>query len=135
MTMTAALASGRRAAERLMDDRATIVRPSGPPGAPDPVTGVVTTPTTPLVTAYPCRLRSFEPFEAKAEVGAQQVTTQRTALRLPVSVTYIPEPGDIVTITVSRHDPSIVGRIFRVANKPTNSLSTAFRVYVDEVTS
>jgi len=118
-----------------MKDRCTIERPTGAASTVDPETSDITVPKQTLVTEYPCRFRSYEPFESSPEVASKTTTVQRTAMRFPVSDDYLPKVGDIVTVTASP-DPSLAAgsRVFRVADIPQNSLSTAFRVYVDEVT-
>lgn len=124
----------REQAESMMTDRATISRPDTSGPVLDDETGDLTPAGTVLVTDYPCRVRSYEPFESTPEVGGQTITVQRTAGRFPVSTAYSPQPGDVVTMTASQHDPSLPDRIFRVASRPQNSISTAYRVYLEEIT-
>ncbi len=135
---TGALRGGRYRAKRRMTERATITRPTGAKPVTDPATGKVTTPMDTIVEDYPCRLRSHEPFETRAEIGGRTVIVERTALRVAASAAYVPREGDVVQITASAFDPSIVTdppRIFRVANIPQHTGPTQFRVPVDEVRS
>lgn len=120
-----------------MTDRCTIERPTGAFSDPDPDSGAVTALYTPLMADYPMRLRSFESYERRGEVGGHEATIQRTAARFPVSGAYIPRPGDRVTITSSRSPAFAVtpNRVFLIADAPQNTHATAYRVYVDEVTA
>lgn len=119
-----------------MTDRCTIERPTGPI-ATDRTTGAVTVEYETLVTDYPTRLRSFEAFERVSDIGGHRTTEQRPAVRFPVSDAYTPRPGDRVTITKSDNPALAVDppRVFLVADAPQNTHATAYRVYVDEVTS
>lgn len=126
------LASAQRLALSLMQDRVTVKRVTGE-GEPDDAYQPTMEYET-VVSDYPCRFRSFEPFETTVEIGGKTTTRQRPALRFPVSTAYIPEVGDIVTLDSSQN-PALAaeGRKWRIATRPDNSLSSAFRVYADEV--
>lgn len=126
------LAAGRRAAERLMLDRCTVVRL----GEPVTVNGNVTTPETPVygTVAAParCRLQTYEAQESNPEAGGATFTVQRYALHVPIG-SFDPKIGDVVQIRTAIADPSLVGRRYRVVALLHKTLATAQRLGVEEI--
>lgn len=121
----------RTAADSLHTDLATIQRPSGPPSTA--TNGKVTPSFTELHTDYAVRIRSHEPFPQTPEVAGRTALIQRAELQCSASGAYFPREGDVLTITASTYNPGLVGREFRVAVAPQNSISSQHRAYVDEV--
>lgn len=123
----AALIHGREAARRkLFTDACVIRRPSG-----DSVVDLRTATTYTAIHNGPCRLRTFRPNEVV--VGQQSGATHsvaRTEVQLPIG-TPVLRVGDVVTITASRWDQSLVGLHYRVVDDDLNSShATAYHVPV-----
>jgi hypothetical protein len=119
---------GRIAAEALMVDSCAITRRSG--STVDPETGVIT-PTYTTVYTGPCRLRLPTATARPLTVGEAQEFTQHPTLSLPALTTGV-EIDDIVTITASALMPALVGRVFHVRGKPSQTHMTAGRFEVLE---
>lgn len=67
------------------------------------------------------------------ESGAQFPVVQRVEVHVPVgSVDVL--PGVFVRVTASTADASLVGRVFRVAERPQAGQTTAWRYAVEETT-
>lgn len=135
-----ALGAGRAAARDIMLDQCQVTRPTGAPGAIDPVTGDrAPAPTTTVYgpTLQPhqgrCKVQTYEPHEAARKSGEHVYIEQRYHLHLPVGTPQI-RVGDTVTVTAATHDPLLVGKIFRVAGTHHKSLATAQRLLLDEIT-
>lgn len=133
------LRRGRLAAETLMVDTCAITRPTGPPGPVDPVTGLRT--PAPTTTVYGpsidpdqgrCKVQTYEPYETDRESGDHVWTQQRYNLHVPIGAPVV-EVGDTVEIVTSRFNPSLVGRVYRVAGEHAKSMATARRLLIDEV--
>lgn len=119
---------GRRAAERLMVDRAAVRRKTGE------TVGENTWQTVPVYeTVYVGRmkLQTYEGHEVDREAAGQIVVQQRSTIHFPVG-SFRSKPGDIVTVTES-FDPLLVGRSWRIVQEyPVKTFATAYRVFVDE---
>lgn len=131
MTVYAALASGREAAERLM--RATIVveRETGPivhdADGSDPRRETV------VVYQGRGKIQSYEGHEQPVVVAGQAVALLRTRVDTPVgSGPFI--PGDKVKVLANPDDSMLEGVELRIAAlAPFKSMATAYRVFADIV--
>ena len=132
------LAMFRADAESEMSDTVTITAKS---------TRNVMNPDTGIREAVPgavqyqgkAKIQERDVQERGAEGGAHEFVSIRQQIFIPVGaknpagkVTKI-FAGDVVTIDASPHDPSNVGRVFRVAAPQGKSKATAQRLQVDEI--
>jgi hypothetical protein len=132
-SLSRALLRGRAAAERLMVDACTVERAGSP--TVDPSTGVV----TPAYTASysgKCKVQAAAGVSSvgNPDAGERQWSVQQLQVHLPVSAPAA-SVGDRITVTGSRFDPAIVGRVFTVTRLLHKSFATAQRLGVDEVTA
>lgn len=102
--------------EGLMDDRCRLARDAdGVPGVLNDETGVVAGGEETLLHAdLPCLLTVTTPGDGTPEPLDATVATEDGARYrglLPLSVTDV-RPGDALTVTSSRRDPTLVGRAF-----------------------
>lgn len=81
-----------------------------------------------------CRIQQPNAQAAQADVGEDYLLLLRIEVQLPMSVTGL-EVGDEITVTASRHDPDLPGRVFVVRDLAHKSHATARRVGVTERTS
>ena len=128
-----ALSMGRAEARVLMVDACTVTRVTGPPGPVDPDTGErEPAPTTTVYTGQ-CKVQTYEPHESARKSAEHVYIEQRYHLHLPVGTPRL-RVGDTATVTASRHDPSLVGRSYRVAGTHHKSMATSQRLLLDEIT-
>lgn len=125
-----ALPELRRAAESMMRDTCTVHTVTGQ--TVDDLTGK-STPIVEPVYEGPCRVQTYEPYEANPEAGGGTATVQRYAVHVPVA-SFRPEVGQVVTVTASVFDPHLVGREFRVVALLHKTAATAYRLSVEETT-
>ena len=92
MSARTAILAGRRAAEALMIDRATITRPTVTTG-PDGLDHVTETP----VWAGPCKVQTYEAHETAANAAGALVTIQRYSIHLPHHVDAV-RVGDLIRV-------------------------------------
>lgn len=92
MSARTAVIAGRRAAEALMVDRATITRPTVTTG-PDGLDHLTETP----VWAGPCKVQTYEAHETEANAGGALVTIQRYSIHLPHHVDAV-RVGDLIRV-------------------------------------
>ena len=93
MSASTAVLAGRRAAEALMVDRATVTRPTVTTG-PD---GLDTLTETPVWTG-PCKVQTYEAHETAANAAGALVTIQRYSIHLPHHVDAV-RVGDLIRVT------------------------------------
>jgi hypothetical protein len=129
MTSLAALAAGRRAAERQMTDTCTVQRVTGV--TPDPLTGV-DVPTYTLLYTGKAKRQTYEAQEGNPQAGGATYTVQRYAAHLPVG-SYVPEVNDVITWTACPMDAARVGVQDRVVALLHKTAATAYRLGVEEV--
>lgn len=124
--LSAALLELREHAESLMRDACTVQRPGD---VIDRVTGVAQ-----MTTVYDgrCKVQTYEGYEQNPVAGGHQFTVQRYRVDLPVGA-FLPEVGDVVTITAAERDQHLVGKDYRVSAPFNKTLATAYRCFVDEV--
>lgn len=129
MSARSALLAGRRRAESLMLDRATISRVVGV--GTDPVTAK---PVPVLEAVYEGRAKvaTYEPYERNPEVAAGTATVQRYFVHVPVG-SFRPEIGLVVRIDAAALDPNLTGREFRVVALLHKTAATAYRLSVEEL--
>lgn len=92
MSARTAVIAGRRAAEALMTDRATITRPTVTTGED----GLDTMTETP-VWAGPCKVQTYEAHETAANAAGALVTIQRYSIHLPHRVDVV-RVGDLIRV-------------------------------------
>ena len=131
MSIQAAVAAGRRAAQALMTDTCTITHVTGT--TTDDLTGLV---TQQRATRYAgaCRIQAPAAQGQRADVGEATVTVLRMQLQLPVAGTELVARGDQVVVTASAGDAALVGRVWVVRDLAHKSHATARRMTIEEVT-
>lgn len=92
MSARTAVIAGRRAAEALMVDKATVTRPTVTTGA-DGLDHIEETP----VWAGPCKVQTYEAHETAANAGGALVTIQRYSIHLPHHVDAV-RVGDLIRV-------------------------------------
>lgn len=128
MTIHAAVARGRAAAESLMVDTATITRPGAGEPVFDPNTGTYTNSDPSTVYTGKCRVQLTDSLDVRAqEFGALAVNLSRVTVSIPIDATDV-QTEDVVTITSAVHDPVLVGRDFTVQGVPAKTHATARRL-------
>lgn len=93
MSARTAIIAGRRAAEALMVDHATIMRPTVTTG-PDGLDTMTEAP----VWAGPCKVQTYEAHETAANAAGALVTIQRYSIHLPHHVDAV-RVGDLIRVT------------------------------------
>lgn len=127
MIAGAALEAGRRLAEQLMVDTVEIGRPTG---AVDPVTGES---VRAQVYAGKAKVQNpGQPFGTASDIGGGTVDTQSTFIHVPVAA-YEPRVGDVFTVTTAVANPYLVGREYVLRDLHHVSLSTAYRLRVEDL--
>jgi hypothetical protein len=129
MSIEAALARGRAAAEALQVDTCVIKRKTG-----ETTSGGVITPTLTTLYTGKCRVQIKSEAGAGQNVGEAYLVVERHEIQLPITVTGLQE-GDSITITASTLDPDLVGRVYVIRDVLRKSHLTSRRVTVTEVTS
>lgn len=132
MPLDVLLASGRRAAERLMTDACVVRRKTGT--VTDPVTGKIT-PTYTTVYTGKCRIQQATANPGDTTAGDAELLMVPRVLSLPVASSLGLRAGDEVEMTASAHDPDLPGRRFVVRGEFAKSHATARRLGIEEVTS
>lgn len=116
---------GQRAAAQLREDQGVLKR-LGPPGTPDPVTGVIT-PTHTVIYTGPGRVKPMGRVTANnVSAGEARDSQMVYVVSLPITVTDA-RPGD-VWVTTSSHDPEAASRVLRVVEVEAGSQITARRL-------
>lgn len=92
MSARTAVLAGRRAAEALMVDHATVTRPTVTTG-PDGLDHITET----LVWAGPCKVQTYEAHETAANAAGALVTIQRYSIHLPHRVDAV-RVGDLIRV-------------------------------------
>jgi hypothetical protein len=129
MSIEAALARGRAAAENLMVDACVIKRKTG-----ETTVGGVVSPTLTTLYIGKCRVQIKSEAGAGQNVGEAYLVVERHEVQLPITVTGLQE-GDSITITASALDPDLVGRVYVIRDVLRKSHLTSRRVTVTEATS
>lgn len=127
-TAERATLAGRRQAEKIMVNTATITRNTG-----ETYTDPETYEVIPVVTTVydgRCRVRTYSPQESTPESAGATITVQRYEVHFPAG-TFQALVGDVVTITAAALDPYLVGRQFRVVALHHEALATAYRLGVE----
>lgn len=127
MSLTGLVARGRRAAEALMTDTVTIVRPGATITASS---GAVTTASEDVYSGK-ARWKPAAFVSSESDVATAVVTVSSAEVHLPVG-SCVPEPGDVVTLTASLMRPDIVGSTARVRSRFTGSTVTSLRIPIEE---
>ncbi|MCT9624289.1 hypothetical protein HWD94_04015 [Pseudarthrobacter equi] len=123
------LARGRRAAERLMVDECLIARPGA--AVTDPDTGNVTNEPGRTIYEGKCEVKSKETVAANPEAGEHSFTVVARVIKIPANAADVAD-GDVVTLTVTRHNAFTVGKQYKVDGFTPDSLETASRLPVKE---
>lgn len=129
MSVESAIRRFRRKQIRQASDTVTVARPTGDP-VTNSETGAVTQPST-------------EVYAGKAKIrpagqAGRDVETGETELRRIVSVAKFPpdtdiHKDDIITVTASRFDATMVGRQYRAVEHPGDGWQIAKTVLIEEV--
>lgn len=93
MSARTAVLAGRKAAEALMVDRATVTRPTVTTG-PDGLDTMTEAP----IWAGPCKVQTYEAHETSANAAGALVTIQRYSIHLPHHVDAV-RVGDLIRVT------------------------------------
>ena len=93
MSARTAVLAGRKAAEALMTDHATITRPTVTTG-PDGLDTMTEAP----IWAGPCKVQTYEAHETAANAAGALVTIQRYSIHLPHHVDAV-RVGDLIRVT------------------------------------
>lgn len=131
----AIIADGRREAEALMLDTATVRRRTGFT-TQNETTGQEV-PTTTVVFTTPCKLQSRsrlgDSFIGVSQYGGHQGTSLDIDIHIPLSKPPV-LTDDLITVTSpgAFTDPQMEGRVFRVLASPSKSFATARRIPVQE---
>jgi hypothetical protein len=130
MAREALLARARIFDETGMSDACTIRRRTGE--TTDPSTGVVTpTYLSPDPYAGKCRIQQRPGPSRPHEVSEDFVLIGRLEVQLPMAVTGL-KVADEITVTVSTHDPDLVGRVFLIHGLAHKTDGSSRRVAVTE---
>lgn len=92
MSARTAVLAGRRAAEALMTDRATVTRPTVTTGE-----GGLDELTETPVWSGPCKVQTYEAHETAANAAGALVTIQRYSIHLPHHVDAV-RVGDLIRV-------------------------------------
>ncbi len=128
MSRGAALASGRRAAERGMTDTCTVTYKTGAT-TQDETTGREV-PVYGTRFTSKCKVQARSVSVQESEAGGRMVATSTLEVHLPISAPAV-EVDDVVEVTAAAHDPQLVGRRFRVVAPVAKSHPTARRFHVE----
>ena len=131
MSVLAHLTAGRALAEALMLDTCTAVRRGS--ASTNSTTGAVTVSSTTLYSGK-CRVQNAGLAAQTVEAAGRTATVERPTIHVPVGA-FAARPGDVITITASETDATLVGRVYRVVGAQVKSLATAYRLPVEEVTA
>lgn len=131
MSVSALLAQGRAAAERLMVDACVIRRVTD--STTDPDTGVIT-PTYTTIYTGKCRIQQPTAQARTEQAGEAYALMLRLEVQVPMSVTGV-QAEDEVLLTASAHDPDLVDRTFLVRDLAHKTHATMRRIGIEERTS
>ena len=120
-----------RAAELRMVDACTIGRP-GAEDVTDPETGVVTEGSTP-VYAGKCKVQQARTQATNPVSAGHDFTVQGAEVHVPLGTGPV-TVNDVVTITAAKYNPALVGKVYRVVEIPGQTIASALRLGVEEVT-
>lgn len=126
MTAAGFAAAGQALAATLMDSQGTVVR-LGPPGAPDPVTGVVSPAKTTIYTG-PMRVKPYSRITGTGvTAGEAKDSMVLYTVSVPISVTTA-RPGDVVHVTASADTQLLTRTTLRVVSVERSTQITARRM-------
>lgn len=132
MSIIGVVKAGRSAAEALMVDTCNIT--AGVAGQVyDAASDSYVTPAGAARYSGPCRVRPGRAGGREVEAGAATVALWQYVVSVPMSVATI-EDDDVVTVTASALDPSLVGKRLRVREVVRGSHVTARRLGCEEQT-
>ncbi len=126
MTVLGAVTAGRAAALGLMVDTCRITRGT-PTSVFDPETGEYVTTPGEEIYAGPCRVKPRDNTDTVVDAAGDAVTLLPYIVSVPVDATeYLVD--DLITVTASVLDPTLVGAELRVKQPLLGSLLTARRL-------
>lgn len=129
--VSAALAAGRRAAERIMLSACRVTRLFEVTLDTSSLNLSDDDPSNDLVYEGPCRLREVSPRILNRYAEGQVLADQQLVLSLPVGTSGDVRTGDLVTITDGGPDPSLTGRQYRIGGLHSQTEATAHRYPVE----
>lgn len=125
------LEPARLAVEALMDDTCRITRGGGLSVDPDTLLPVASGGEV----LYPvgaedgrCTLSAVDNVASEGQVGGQDQTSVRYALKLPRDVAPRLRTGDVVLMTSSRRDPLVPGATFVIDEQLVKTMSVSSKV-------
>jgi hypothetical protein len=98
----------------------------------DPLTFVTTTVESIVAGAVKARVKFTAAQGQDVESGGQHPVVQRVEVHVPVGTVPM-APGVFARVSGSLVDVGLVGRVFRVAERPPGGQVTAYRIPVEEV--
>jgi hypothetical protein len=119
----------RRQAVQLTQ-RATIVRPTGPPTF-DSETRESVQPVTTLHTDLPCKVTNNDRAGLDVAVGETEIRVTDREIKFPVG-TVVAE-GDLVTITAGTYNTVDIGVTYRITDIDRREWQVARRCVIEEV--
>lgn len=131
MTAAGVTLAGRAAAEALMVDACAITRPLASAGQ-DETTGREVPATPTAIYTGPCRVQLENVEPAHPVAGDRVWTLQKAVISIPAAQTG-PVVGDVVTITASALDSSMVGDTYRIRSVAAKTFLTARRMTCERV--
>jgi hypothetical protein len=125
----AAVLAGRVEAEALMVDACTITRVTGLGSINE--TTLAYTPTTSTIYTGKCRVKPRDNADRVVQYGQEAASFWPFLVSLPMSTTTV-DLDDLVTITASALDASLIGKVLRVREVLAGSHLTARRLSCEE---
>ena len=114
-----------------MVDACTIGRP-GSEDVTDPETGVVTEASTPVYVGK-CELKEARTQVTNPLSAGHDFTVQGAQLKVPIGTGPV-KVNDVITMTAAKYNQANVGKVFRVLEIPAQTIASALRLGVEEVT-
>lgn len=130
MSVEAAVAAGRLAAEQLMLDSCVITRAGSGQGVWNDTTGRYDPPAASTVYSGRCKVQTRDVQVANPDVAGREAFVVDWTVHLPVVGSEDVRQGDTVTVTGAVLDVALVGRVFTVDGPHLGSLKTARRLPV-----
>lgn len=130
MSIATAVARFREKQAEQFSDTANVVRPVGEPDF-DPDTEQYTQDAVTIYSDEPCKIRPASVRgEHRDEIGETNVGTPDYDGKFAVNADF--QRGDVVTVTASLYDSSMVGKTFTVKQAPADAWQIARVVTLEE---
>lgn len=123
------LEGARLAIEALMDDVATVTRQGRATGALDPITlQPLPGPLTTLYANGPCTISIDNAQPQEVTTGGVNRVILNYAVRFPVNECPELKSGDLITVTYSRRDPLLPGKVLIIDTLVYKSMAISRKV-------